>query len=202
VADKPDPFEEPARRLQARDPEDVAAKAGALWEEGRLVIPFLSWEISLGLPSISFKVPPFLDTFTLKLLTLLYLDRADGRAISNQWVPYRELPDGLFYAKSFNETVEARVAGRFGKDPQEFRSAIAKLGAEAVEQGDTGALLRSFPRIPLLFTLWKEDEEFPPSCNILFDASAGHYLNAFELKMLCLEIVGKVMSVANGKLSL
>ncbi len=202
MKDKPDPFEEPSRRLRGGDPEELAEKSGALFSEGRLIIPFLSWEIVLRHPSLEFLMPDFLNTYTLKLLTLLYLDRADGTPIANHWIPYRELSDGLFYSKSFSDTVEERIRSRFARGPGEMIAAALSLGGEAVEQGDAAIILRTFPRIPLLIIVWGEDEEFSASCNILFDASATHYLNAFELKMLAGEIASRIISIANGKLSL
>lgn len=202
MKDRPDPFEEPSRRLRGRDPEELAEMSGAFFSEGSLKIPFLSWEIALEHPSLIFRMPDFLNTFTIKLLTLLYLDRADGTPMASRWIPYRELADGLFYSRSFSDTVEERLRTRFANDPEGFRRAASALGGEAVEQGDAAVILRTFPRIPLLMILWAEDEEFPAACNILFDASSTHYLNAFELKMLAGEMASRIISIANGKLSI
>ncbi len=202
MTERPDPFEEPVRLLRQKDPETIAENAGATWGHHRLILPFLVWDISVEHPSISYEAPAPISGFTMKLLTLLYLNRSDGAGLACNWIPYRELNDGLFYAKNFHETVEERISGRFGSNPGELLSAAGKLGAEPVEQGDAGFIIRTYPRIPLLIILWGEDEEFPASCNVLFDASSTHYLNAFELKMLCLEVAGKMIAVADGKLSL
>jgi len=202
VRDKPDPFEEPSRRLRSRNPGELAESSGAHYSEGRLILPFLAWEIVLEHPSLDFWMPDFLCTYTLKLLTLLYLDRADGTPLASHWVPYRELSDGLFYSKNFSETVEERMRTRFAAEPESLLDAAVALGGEPVEQGDAGVMLRTFPRIPLLIILWKQDEEFPAACNILFDASSTHYLNAFELKMLSGEMASRIIAVADGRLSL
>lgn len=195
------PFEEPSRYLVGHDPGDVAEKAGVDFKDGAFEIPFLRWKISLSHPALSFEMPDFLNTFTVKLLTLLYLSRADGVPMANQWVPYRELPDGLFYSKSFADTVEERFKDRFDGDMASLVEAGTSLGCTTVSQGDAGLVFNTFPRISLLLIYWQADEEFPASASILFDASASHYLNVFELKMLASEVVTRIISIANGKLS-
>ncbi len=190
------PFEEPSRYLLESDPNDVATKAGVKYEEGRFYIDFMEWEIQLTYPGLQFHLPEEINTFTIKLLTLLYLSRATGVPLANQWVPYRELKDGLFYARSFNKTVEQKIETLFGSDPEALRLAGARLGSREVEQGDVGLVLRTYPRISLLIILWVGDEEFPASASILFDANATDYLNVFELRMLAGEVVNRLSKYA------
>lgn len=196
------PFDEPSRYLLGNDPEVVADKSNVIFSEGKFIIPFLRWDIKITHPELEFEMPDFLNTFTVKLLSLFYLRRADGVPISNHWVPYRELPDGLFYSRSFAETVEDRLKDRFSGDLDGLERAGESLGCTFVDQGDAGLKFSTFPRINLLMIVWSADEEFPASSNILFDASANHYLNVFELKMLASEIVTRLISIANGKLAL
>ncbi len=120
---------------------------------------------------------------------------------ANHWVPYRELPDGLFYSKSFAETVESRLRDHFAADLPGLIEAGTSLGCTLVEQGDAGLMFNTYPRVSLLVTFWQADEEFPASTNILFDASACHYLNVFELKMLASEVVTRMIGIATGKLT-
>ncbi len=200
MTEKGDPFEEPSRYLRSRDPEDVAERAGVSFSSGAFEIPFLRWSIGLTHPGLAFSMPDFLSTFTLKLLALLYLYRADGVPPSHQWIPYRELPDGLFYSSSFADTVEDRLKNRFDGGLQALVDAGGRLGGTRVSQGDAGMVFQAFPRINLLFIFWDSDEEFPASASILFDASAPHYLNVFELKMLASEVVSRLINAADGGL--
>lgn len=195
------PFDEPSRYLRGHDPGDVSEKAGVDFSDGKFHLSFLRWGIDISHPALEFDMPGFLNTFTVKLLSLFYLRRADGVPLSNHWVPYRELPDGLFYSKSFADTVEDRLKSRFADDLDGLRRAGESLGCTFVDQGDAGLKFTTFPRINLLMIVWAADEEFPSSSNILFDASAHHYLNVFELKMLASEVVTRLIAVANGKLT-
>jgi hypothetical protein len=201
LSEKGNPFDEPIRYLLGHDPEEVAEKAGVDFSGGAFELPFLRWKIRVSHPGFSFELPDFLNTFTVKLLTLLYLNRADGVPKANHWVPYRELPDGLFYSKSFAETVEDRLKDRFADDLPGITEAGTRLGCSLVDQGDAGLMFNTYPRVSLLVTFWQADEEFPASCNILFDASACHYLNVFELKMLASEVVTRMIGIANGQLT-
>nr|WP_303646030.1 DUF3786 domain-containing protein [Candidatus Solincola tengchongensis] len=183
-------------------PGDIAERAGVPWDGKEFRIGFLRWSLYVSHPELSFRAPEFLNTFVVRLLTLLYLAHARAVPPANRWVPYRELKDGLFYAKSFQDTVEERLLRRFAGDLEGLREAGLELGARVVEQGDLGLVLKTFPRLPLLFIIWRGDEEFEPSTRILFDASATNYLNAFELRMLCGEVVGRLINVADGRLKL
>ncbi len=193
------PFEEPSRYLLKSDPQDIAMKAGVEFEDGLFKIDFIKWKIQITYPDLEFHLPEAIDTFTVKLLTLLYLSRSTGVPPANQWVPYRELKDGLFYARSFNQTVERKLEIRFGNDPESLRAAGRALGCREVEQGDVGLILRIYPRISLLIILWVGDEEFPASASVLFDANATDYLNVFELRMLAGEVVNRLSRHADEK---
>lgn len=195
-----DPFAEPSALLRKSRPGDIAERAGVPWDGKEFRIGFLRWSLYVSHPELSFRAPEFLNTFVMRLLTLLYLAHARAVPPANRWVPYRELKDGLFYAKSFQDTVEERLLRRFAGDLEGLREAGLELGARVVEQGDLGLVLKTFPRLPLLFIIWRGDEEFEPSTRILFDASATNYLNAFELRMLCGEVVGRLINVADGRL--
>jgi Domain of unknown function (DUF3786) len=197
-----DPFAEPGQILKASDPWEVAERASVPFEENRFKVSLMLWDLYISHPDLDLEAPKFLDTYVIKLLTVIYLAKGEATVPANQWVPYRELKDGLFYAKSFGDTVEERVCRRFGEDLEGMRKACLALGGREVDQGDLGMVINTFPRLPLLLILWRGDEEFGPNARILFDASATHYFNAFELRMLCGEIVNRLIRIADGTLEL
>jgi hypothetical protein len=197
-----DPFAEPCESLKASDPWEVAERASVPFEDSRFRISLMRWDLYVSYPELDFQAPQFLDTYVIKLLAVLYLAKARAGLAANRWVPYRELKDGLFYAKSFWDTVEERVCRRFGNDIEGMRKAFAALGGREVEQGDLGMVVNTFPRLPLLIIIWRGDEEFAANARILFDASATDYFNAFELRMLCGEIINRAVRIADGTLEL
>jgi Domain of unknown function (DUF3786) len=196
------PYEEPSKILKKSDPADIAERTGIPYENDEFRMALMRWNLYISFPDLSFRIPRFLDTFVIKLLALLYMANATAVQQANQWVPYRELKDGLFYNKSFTDTVEDRVCRRFGDDLEAMKAACGELGGREVDQGDLGMVVQTFNRLPLLFILWRGDEEFDPNARILFDSSATNYLNAFELRMLCGEIVARLIRIADGGMHL
>ncbi|MDI6829825.1 MAG: DUF3786 domain-containing protein [Actinomycetota bacterium] len=201
-ASQRDPFADPSALLREGDPADIAERTGVPFRDGAFRLSFLRWELSVTHPELAFGAPRFLDTYVVRLLAFLYLAKARAGPLASRWIPYRELKDGLFYSKSFAETVEEKLCRRFGEDLEGMAAACEALGGRRVDQGDLGLVLNTLPRLPLLIIAWKGDEEFPPNLRILFDASATDYLNAFELRMLCGEVSSRIIAVADGRLEL
>ena len=195
------PFDEPSRLLREADPKMIAARTHtALFEDG-FQIPFLKWHIRLTHPDLAFTMPAWLNTFSIKLLTLIYLAVGNDAPNADEWVPYRSLKDGLFYAKNFGETVESRIVARFGHDLDALENAALALGGRRVEQADLAFVFTTFPAIPLLVMLWRASEEFEASGMILFDMNATERLSVFDLKMLSSELVSLLIKVADGKVT-
>ncbi len=195
------PFDEPSQRLRKADPNEIAGRAHVALVDGSFRIPFLAWEIELSYPDLAFTMPAWLGTFSIKLLTLIYLSGGSDAPNADEWAPYRTLKGGLFYAKNFAETVESRIADRFGSDPEALGKAALALGGRQVEQADVAFVFQAFPTVPLLVLLWKASEEFAASGMVLFDMNATEHLSVFDLKMLAAEVVSLLIKVADGKVS-
>ncbi len=73
-----------------------------------------------------------------------------------------------------------------------------KSGGEPVEIGDASFVLRAFPRVPLQYVLWEGDEEFPPSVQLLFDASVDHYLTLEDIVVLGQVTTGRLINRSGG----
>ena len=119
-----------------------------------------------------------------RLLLLHHLLHADGSPLVGRWVSYKDIPGGLLYAGVFERRVTEPLAKRFGTNAASFRDAGIALGGKPEEVGDASFALRAFPRVPLKFVLWEGDDEFPPSVNVLFDASVEHYLPLEDIVVL------------------
>ena len=61
--------------------------------------------------------------------------------------------------------------------PASFEFAAHNLaGVRQFGLGDLAYTFQALPRVSLLLVFWKGDEDFPASFQVLFDASASHYL--------------------------
>jgi hypothetical protein len=121
----------------------------------------------------------------VSILLLHYLLRADGAQPAGEWLAFRELPDGMFYAVSFAQRAEAPLAQAFGAGSgaglEAFRGAALAAGGLPLELADTAFAFQTLPRLALAVLAWEGDDEFPAQVSVVFDAAAGHYLPAEDL---------------------
>jgi hypothetical protein len=120
----------------------------------------------------------------LQTLFLHYLLTANGHPLIGEWVSFRELPDGMFYHQAFRQRSLLPLESKFGHNQPAFERAATALGGEKLDLADSSFRFSALPRVPLAALLWTGDEEFPPTVQILFDASAGGYLPTEDLAMV------------------
>ncbi len=183
--------------------EERAKKAGADYRRGedgeKITVHFYLEPYQIRFPQIEFSSPSKkVVSLVTRILLLHYLIRADGNPLSRKWVAYKDIPGGLLYAGVFARRVTEPLQRRFGKSAGLFREAGIQLGGEPVEIGDASFVLRAFPRVPLQYVLWEGDEEFPPSVQLLFDASVDHYLALEDMVVLGQVTSGRLINRSGG----
>ena len=170
------------QQLSSKDPATLAAQTGARLECGAsqktsLVFHLLREELQLCLPENEIRSrsghPP---TELQQLLALYYFVRADGTPVSGQWISFAELPDGRFYNPAFQGYTGAELGRAFGNDLPALERAASRLNGVAQSLGDRAYAFDVLPHLPMLLAYWRGDEDFPAACQLLFDASAPHYL--------------------------
>ena len=109
-------------------------------------------------------------------LLLYYLTTADGAPLTGEWIAFSDLPDGRFYNQAFQGYTGKELARLFQNDRVAFERAAQSLGGVHQPLGDAAYAFQALPRVPLLAVYWQGDEDFPSSCQVLFDAAARHYL--------------------------
>lgn len=125
--------------------------------------------------SSSFRVP--VEGFLIRLLTTIYLIQAQAVPVSNDWIGVQQLRDAHFF-QGPHEPNLSPVLARFGHDPDGFRKRCLQLGGVSLPMADAAFRLRPFPRIPVVYLLWKGDEEFEPRLSVLFDRSIERHFAA------------------------
>jgi hypothetical protein len=118
------------------------------------------------------------------ILLLHYLLGADGNPVEGEWIAFRNLPGGLGYDAAFRRRASLRIARAFGTNRQAFETAAQALGGEQLAFGDASFLFRALPRVWLAVVLNLADDEFPADANVLFNATASHYLPTEDLAVL------------------
>jgi hypothetical protein len=179
------------------DVQERARRAGAQYrkedEKSIVTLPFFLDAHEILFPEMNFHSSTQRTiSLVVRVLLLHYLVRADGCPLTGRWVGYKDIPGGLLYAGVFARRVTDRLVKKFGSAAREFQEAGSTLGGQPAGVGDASLILRALPFVPLQYVLWKGDEEFPASVQLLFDASVVHYL--------CLEDMVVLGQMATGRL--
>jgi hypothetical protein len=185
--------------LRGMNLEERAMKAGANYEGERsrekITLRFFSQPYTIQFPEVEFHSPSQkVVSLVTRILILHYLIRADGYSLTGKWVAYKDIPGGLLYAGVFARRVTEPLQKRFGKSARSFKETGIRFGGEPVEIGDASFILHAFPCVPLQYVLWEGDEEFPPSVQLLFDASVDHYLTLEEMVVLGQVTAGRLIN--------
>lgn len=175
--------EELRQSLRLREPELLAAHTGAelvQLDSGEREFQLALWGRPIRVTHPAFKAYPGngeeeLPSFNLAML-LYYFSTADGSPLEDSWIAFSELPDGRFYNQAFQGYTGQELGRSFANDLPAFRQAALKLGGAPQAFGDASFSFLALPHVPILAAYWLGDEDFPASCQILFDASAAHYL--------------------------
>jgi hypothetical protein len=169
------------------DPQEAAWKAGADFDAGTrsALVPLLGDEYAVTHPGgqVSLRQEGAVP-ITTQILILHYLLNANGTPPAGRWIAFRELPDARTYDPAFQGRASNRIRDTFGQDVEAFRRAAKVLDGDALEFGDASFLFRVLPRVWMAVVLYKGDEEFSASANVLFDAAAGLYLPTEDLAVL------------------
>src|SRR5665648_237556 len=124
-----------------------------------------------------------------QILILHYLVNPTESLDNGKLISYKELPGGAIYIKPFSGRSIDPMVRIFGSNPDMLLEVATSLGGQSNGLGDVGVTLRAFPRIPLNLVLWRADDEFPASGNILFDGSAAAILPTEDYAVLASIVV-------------
>ncbi len=179
--------------FRSLDPLETARRTGSEYvqTDGCFKLRYFNCQVCISHPDATFinsKEIPIVE----KILILHYLITASGRALANQFISFKELPGGEIYKMPFTNRSIRPFLQFFGNRPQVFRKAAEKLGGRPIDAGDISYTLMAFPKVPVTVVLWKGDEEFPASANILFDKSAPGYLPTEDYAFLAGLTVAKL----------
>lgn len=131
-------------------------------------------------------------------LFLYYLSLADGSPPANEWITFRELPDGVFYHQAFEGYTGEVLVRTIGDDMAALARAAELAGGVSIDVGDCSYAFQVLPRITLAVIYWRGDEEFPAKAQVLFDRTASHYLPIDGLAMLGSHLVQRLLKLAGS----
>lgn len=133
-----------------------------------------------------------------QVLILHYLITARGVPVADEWITFREVPSGPFYYAAFVKRAILPLVKRFGARPSLLDGVTQVIGQISPSPGDKALKILALPRVPVVLSLWKGDEEFPPQANLYFDQSIASYLPTEDIAYLAGAVVYKVIGIARG----
>ena len=205
IDDYSNAFKIALEELKTKDLRRVADAGGAVLTEVDgapcLEIPFIDRLARITMPDGEFSDLNAEGEIPIqeRVLILHYLNSATGRKPSNDWIAYREVPDGSFYYQAFVSRAINPLKGGFGENPDLLRQVAPLLKGEPIAEGDVGFLFKPFPHTPIKLILWQGDDEFPPEGNILLDRSIIEYLSAEDIAWVSGMVVYRLMGLARQK---
>jgi hypothetical protein len=115
----------------------------------------------------------------------------DVKPTENDWVSFRDLKDAGPLTTYFSHDVERAIAEQFSGRLDDLKEASKALGGYPPDSElpyELAIQFDSLPRIPLLMLYNDADDEFPPTCSVLFETRAQRYLDPE-----CLAMVGTLL---------
>jgi hypothetical protein len=164
--------------LRQRDPHAFAARAGAEFEGDGLRVKFYGEPHRITFPELEVTVEATHKVCGLNRSSMFfyYFLTADGAPFADKWIAFRELPGGMFYHQAYQGYSGDRLAKAIDNHVSVFERAAKNLGGQKLELGDASFAFEALPRVRVAAVYYAGDEDFPASANVLFDASASHYL--------------------------
>ncbi|UWG97677.1 DUF3786 domain-containing protein [Dehalobacter sp. DCM] len=190
MANSEAPYEFMRAKLKDCDPVHISRKAGVDYDQEKQEFRvFLMGKLFI----VSFPAGDIMDSnytefnnYPVKALILRYLINAQGTPPTGRDITYRDISGGQVYYRNFTGRCIMRLARMYGRDFPSFEKVMTSLNVDAkrTEHGDISFRFRFVNNIYVTFILWRGDDEFPATANILFDANVGDYFDAEDLAVV------------------
>lgn len=179
------------QKLQALKPEEIVRLSSCNYDEIRSCLVFESFghEVEISYPDGLIRLLGKDNPLTLEwaLILLNYLSSAKPLPIANEWVSYRDLPQGNVFFPNIRTTV-LQAMGQFYSDCNKsiLEEALHNLGFTLVQSNaDLDAEGSFAPRVPVRIRFWEGEDEIPASCQILFDRTASDQMHIEDIAVIC-----------------
>ncbi|MCF7890086.1 DUF3786 domain-containing protein [Candidatus Bipolaricaulota bacterium] len=172
------------RSLRAKEPEEIAKKSGAQFEEGKIRVKVFDEEFLVKTPEFEVEQSSGSEKGYLGELVLNYLSLADYPSGTGEWIAFREIPHGDFYSSNFKKNTENRLSRRFQSQRGKFERVAEELGGEEIDMGDSGFAFQALPGFKIALVFWGGGDEFQDKVNVLFEKPASECLTPEGLSLL------------------
>lgn len=187
-------------KLKKIHPEELVRKSGIKWDKDKQIfsIPYFNKTCSIKYPEIKFINEEELNDKE-KILILHYLIGSSAEFQKSKikeetkLISFKEIETGEIYFPSIETRVYKPIIEKFGNEPEEFLTKSIKIGGEISDFSKFSVKFQIFPEVSTVFVLYPSDEEFPSSCQVLFNSEIREIFEIEDIVIMCEEIVEKLM---------
>ena len=190
--------------IKRKVPEEIATQLAVTYcsNTRQFVVTFFNSEYILdsNTETIYRKTDGHVPEMTASIIILNYLAYARSpQETAKKWVSLKEIPNGgtLFYP-AFHKNSIVGLSKEFGHQPKRLLACAATLGGQPASFGDTSAIFRAFPEIPLCVIVWEGDEEVEANATILFEPSVEHLLHMESVIGLGMYLASKLIHAGSN----
>ena len=189
-------------RLREVEPQAICRNGQVRYDAQKeaYIVPFLTSQLACSPGSETIEdldsIPHLKLNFELHLVTLHYLLEAQSLPMAGKWAGEKDIPGGHLFFQGPHKFPLDPLVELFGTRPDLFRSASLELGGSPVNMGDLSFRFWALPRIPIIFVLWKGDDEFPSAMNIRFDEYIIRQLHTLDTILAMVNVVCRTLRVA------
>lgn len=180
------PYEEQQEQLLEQMKREMAAinfyssakRLGASLSGGKLKIRCLGKDFFID-PRGNITSDCHTNTW-IKLPLLDYVLTCSGRDITGEWVPFRELKNGMTWIPLFEPLCEKPLKQMADTHADLFEIILHVFGGKPAAinySSDISLVLYPLPRIPILICYLRPEEELESKLSLFFDATAEENLN-------------------------
>ncbi len=170
------------------DPRQMAQRTGNEYDEQKqiFIVKFMGKNYTIKYPSgdIYNEEKVLMKPYIVRIMFLRYLVHGKGVLATGKGITFKEIPDGHVYYNNFYKRTILRLAKLYGNNLNALEEKFKYVEGKKIKIGDLGYKFEFFKNIFFTFILWRGDDEFPPSANVLFDSNIEHYFNAEDLAVV------------------
>ena len=168
--------------------------------EQQIIFPYINRRYVLNADgeTIAFEENAGKPTLPEQVLMLHYLLNAKAIPFSGELITFREVPSGTFYYQAFFKRAIAPFVKGFGSHLSLLDRVADIVGEIIPSPADRTLKIVVLPRIPVILSVRKEDEEFPAEGNVYFDTTISSHLPTEDIAYAGSAAVYTALGIARG----
>jgi hypothetical protein len=156
----------------------AAQRTGGTYRNGKLTLKILGKDVSVDADG-QFHTDIHVHAW-IAVPVLNYILESEGKPVSGNWVPLRELRGGQDWYRLFNQRCEKPIKKIADTHTDFFDDMIHLFSGTQVDRvcdSDISVVLRALPKIPIAVSYWRPDDGLDSDLHLFFDDTAPSNLN-------------------------